>query len=175
MADILLIAGITTTTVGAIQGGRAAAAQAKSEQRIADYNALVMEREAKAIEQKTRFDLRRHAEHARRTKGKLVTKLAGSGAVMGEGTTLALEDEQIAEMELENMLIGYEGGRYAAKARAKGALDTISGRAARLRGKSARTASYYQAGGSLLTGFGQASQAGYFDRDYYLAKKHGII
>lgn len=152
----LLLIGTGTMAAGQIQEGREAAAVGKSQSRIANYNAALQEREAQAIEQKAKFESYRQAKAARRTRGALRTQLAASGAVLEEGAPELLEEEQLAELELENLLIGYEGRVKAGKARSQAELDRLSGRLAKKRGKAARKASYFRAGGTLLTGFGMA-------------------
>ena len=73
---------------------------------------------------------------------------------------MKLEEEQLAELELENLLIGHEGRVQAGRARSQAELDRLSGKLAKKRGKAARTASYLQAGGTLLAGFGMAGVGG---------------
>ena len=152
----LIIAGASLMAAGQIQAGREAAATGKSQQNIANYNAALMEREAEATKQKAAFESLRQAKEARRIRGKLRTQLAGAGAALFEGAPEKLEEEQAAELELENLLIGYEGRVQAGRARSQAELDRLSGRLAKQRGKAARKASYLQAGGTLLTGFGIA-------------------
>jgi len=137
-----------------IQQGRHAYAQGRSEEKINLYNAALQEREAQAIEQKTKYESWRQAKEARRIRGKLRTQLAASGAVIGEGAPELLEEEQLAELELENLLIGYEGRKKAGRARSQAELDRLSGKLAKGRGKMARRASYIRAGQTLLMGFG---------------------
>lgn len=152
----LMIAGAGLMAAGQIQQGREVAAAGRSKSRIDNYNAALMERQAEAIEQKTRFESWRQAKEARRIRGKLTTELAASGAMLGEGAPELLEEEQLAELELENLLIGYEGRVEAGRATSQAELDRLSGRLAKKRGKAARKASYFRAGGTLLTGFGMA-------------------
>jgi len=152
----LIIAGVAMSAAGSIQSGRAAKAQAESAQAMANYNALIQEREAKAIEQKTRFEQQRQAKAAARIKSRLRTKLAGSGARMDVGAPLMLQEEQAAELELENLLIGYEGAVGAQRARSQKELDIMQGKIYRRKGKAAQTAGYIGAGATLLTGFGIA-------------------
>lgn len=156
----LLLIGTGAMAAGQIQAGREAAATGKSQQNMANYNAALMEREAEAIKQKTKFESLRQVKEGRRIRGKLRTQLAASGAELGEGAPLKLEEEQLAELELENLLIGYEGRKQAARAMSQAELDRLSGRLAKQRGKAARKASYLQAGGTLLTGFGMADVGG---------------
>lgn len=118
-----------------ISGARAARVEGKSARNIANYNAAVMEQEAKAQRAKAGFEQVRQAERAARIKSTLRARLAASGALPDVGTPLLLQEEQAAELELENLLIGYEGEVGARRAESQAILDRLQGRLAKLRGK----------------------------------------
>lgn len=155
LAQTLTTVGTGIAAAGAIQAGQAAGVEAESAQRIANYNAAIQEQEAKAAEQKTAFEQTRQAEAAARAKSRLRARLAATGAVPGPGQELLIE-EQAAELELEQLLIGYEGEIAASRARSQAELDILSGRLAKRRGKVAKRAGFVRAGTTLLTGFGTA-------------------
>jgi len=148
----LLLAGIGLQVAGQLQAGRVAESEGESAKRVHDYNAAIMEREAKAARAKGRFEQTRRAKHAARVKSALRAKIAGQGALESG----LLEEEQAAELELENLLIGYEAETAAQRAESQAELDRISGLLAKKRGKAAKRASYIGAGATLLTGFGMA-------------------
>lgn len=151
----LIIAGAGVMAAGQIQAGREAAAEAASTERIANYNAAVQEQEARAIEQKSKFEQVRQAEEAERIKGKLRAKLSAAGVRTDVGTPLLLAEEQTAELELERQLIGYEARTEAQRARTQAQLDILQGKLSKQKGRAARKASYFKAGSTLLTGFGE--------------------
>ena len=155
LAIPLIIAGTTISAAGAIQAGRVAEAEGKSRQNIAEYNALVQEREAEAIRQQAGFESKRQAKRAARVKSTLTAELGAAG---GLGSLVAgdLAAEQAAELELENLLIGFGGEVAAGRAETQAELDRLQGKLYRRRGKAEKAASYYRAGGTLLTGFGTA-------------------
>lgn len=155
MAELIIVAA-SLKAASEIQQGRETAAAGRSQLRIANYNATLMERKAQAIEQKTTFDQWRHAIEARERLGEARLWGAGTGADPHEGAPVKVEEEQAAEDELKNLLIGYEGRVQAGRARSQAELDRLSGRLAKKRGKAARRASYFRAGGTLLTGFGMS-------------------
>lgn len=148
----LILAGAGVMAAGQIQAGREAAAAGKSAQNINNYNAAIMEQEAKAIRAKGAFEQIRQAKEAARIKSTLRTKIAGQGAY-GSGL---LEEEQAAELELEGLLIGGEAETAARRAESQAILDRAAGKLAKRRGKAAKTAGYIGAGATLLTGFGMA-------------------
>ena len=156
LAIPLIIGGTGLAAAGQIQAGRAAAAEGRSASRIAAYNAAVQELEAKAIRKKGAFDQMRQAKHAARVLSTQRVALAGQGAY-GSGL---LEEEQEAELELENLLIGYEAETAARRAESQAVVDRMTGELAKQRGKAGRQAGYVGAGATLLTGFGAAGMYG---------------
>lgn len=144
-----LMYGTGLAAAGQIQAGRVAASEARSASRIAAYNAAVQEREAKAIRKKGAFDQMRQAKRAARIMSTMRMKLAKQGAYGGG----LLEEEQEAELELENLLIGYETETAAQRAESQAEIDRISGKLAKERGKAARGAGIVGAGATLLKGF----------------------
>ena len=106
--------------------------------------------------------------------GEQRVRLAKGGVLSTEGTPALLLEETAQELEADRMSILREGflGESFAMSQAEGL--RAEGRAAKARGKNAKTGSYYAAGSSLLTGFGAAGSAGGKTTDAKLAKKHGI-
>lgn len=149
---VLGAAGTGLAIAGSIKQGQAATAQAESQQNIANFNAQVQEQEAKAIRTATKFKSIRQAEEAARIKGRQKTQIAKAGGT-GSPVALDLAAEQAAELELENILIGFEGETLASKAGQRGVLDRTSGKLARQKGKNLKTASQIRAGTTLLQGF----------------------
>lgn len=156
LAIPLIIAGTGIAAAGQIQAGRAAEAEAKSAQNIANYNAAVQEQQAKVARQKAGFEQRRQAKRGERVKSALRAQLGAAGAEIDVGAPLLLQAEQAAELELENLLIGYEGEITAGRAMSQATLDRLQGKLSRQRGKATQQASYFKAGSTLLTGFGTA-------------------
>lgn len=157
MAPILMFAGAILGGVGQLQAGAAAKAQAISQQNLAEYNARVQEREAEALRMKAKFATQRQAERGARIKSRMTAKIAAAGG-LGSPVAIDLAAEQAAELELENLLIGFVGETEAQRAETQAEIDRLSGRMARRRGISAETAGRIGAGTSLLTGFGAALQ-----------------
>lgn len=189
LAVPLILAGTGVAVAGQIQAGRAAAAQAKAQaviagaqteaqiaqarslQNIASYNALVMEHEAEATRQRARFTQKRLAERGARVKSALVADIAAAGG-LGSPVAADLAAEQAAELELENLLVGFEGEVLAGRAEIQAELDRlqaqiyrrrvkplreigrITSRVFEQRARNLRTAALLGAGETLLTGFG---------------------
>lgn len=156
LATKMIVAGTGLAAAGQIQAGRIAASEEQSAQNISNYNAAVMEQEAEAIRKKGKFEQVQQAKHAARVKSTLRKDILAQGAY-GSGL---LEEEQEAELELENLLIGYEAETEARRAESQAVIDRASGKLAGQRGKSAKKAGYLGAGATLLTGFGMAGMGG---------------
>ena len=149
--------GMAMGVVGQLQAGKAAAAQAKGAEAMAEYNARVAQQEAMAIEARTGFEQKRAAQEAERRQSRLRAALAASGAVPSVGAPLLLQTTQAEESELEMLLIGYEGQIGASRARSQAELDRMQARIYGKRAGTARTTGYIGAGTTLLRGFGQAA------------------
>lgn len=139
-----------------LSGAKGLRAEGRSAQNLAEYTAQVEEQQAKAVRAKTKFEQRRQAKAGERVKSALRARLGAAGAEVSAGTPLLLSAVQAAELELENLLIGYEGEVAARRAESQAVLDRLQGKLARQRGKSAARQANIQFGmqtASLLTGF----------------------
>lgn len=147
------MSGLFETLSGA-KGIRAAGA---SERNIAEFNAQVAEQRATAERLKAAFAQKRQVKKGAEIKSALIAKLGAAGGI-GAPVAADLAAEQAAEIELENLLIGFEGEVLARRAETQAELDRLRGKLAKQRGKSAARAANIQfgmqAGALLLTGFG---------------------
>ncbi len=147
-----------------LSGASGIRAEGKSAQNIANFNAAVALREAEALRAKAGFAQKRQAKRGAQIKSALTAKLGAAGGV---GSLVAgdLAAEQAAELELENLLIGFEGEVAAGRAESQAELDILQGKIAKQRGKTVgraasigfgtqlATTPVTKKGGTLLTGF----------------------
>ena len=136
-----------------LSGAKGLRAEGKSAQNIAEYNAKVAEQQAEAELAAGAFKQIRQAKKGERIKSSLIADIGGAGGVPGTGTGLLLESEQADELELENLLIGYESEVSARRSESQATLDRLQGRLAKMRGKNLARAANVQFGTQLLTGF----------------------
>jgi hypothetical protein len=132
--------------VGAIQQGQQASAAAKSEANMAEYNSKMAEiqaRQAYAAAGVQEDELRRRGRAA------LGNQLASS-AEAGAGLNGDLLRESVYGIEADSMAIRYEGDLKAQGLKDAAALQSSAAAVARDRGKRAVTASYLNAGSSVL-------------------------
>lgn len=143
IALIVALAGTGVAVAGTIQSGRA---QAK----MAEYNAQVAKREAQVAEQNAAYEEAMHRKEGARLMATQRARYAKSG-VTSSGSPLLVMEDTAAEIERDALAIRYGGNVAAANARSSATLS-------RLTGSQAKTASYYSAGSSLLTGISKAAQ-----------------
>lgn len=132
--------------VGAIQQGQQASAAAKSEANMAEYNSKMAEiqaRQAYAAAGVQEDEIRRRGRVA------LGNQIASS-AEAGAGLNGDLLRESVYGIEADSMAIRYEGDLKAQGLKDTAALQASSAAVARDRGKRAVTASYLNAGSSVL-------------------------
>ncbi len=138
-----------------LSGAKGIRAQGKSEQNISEFNAKVAENQAEAQRNKAAFAQKRQAKKGVAIQSALEARLGKSG---GTGSAVAgdLVGAQAEELELENLLLGFEGEVFAGQAESQAELDRLQGKLAKQRGKAgARKANVdfgVQLGGAFLTG-----------------------
>ncbi len=131
-----------------LSGAKGLRAQGKSEQNIDEFNAQVAEQEAIAAKSKAAFAQKRQAKRGVAIQSALEAKLGEAGGI---GSLVAgdLAGEQAEELELENLLLGFEGEVLAGRAESQAELDRLQGRLAKQRGKSAARAANIKFGTQL--------------------------
>ncbi len=133
-----------------LSGAAGLRTEGKSAQNIANFNAAIAEQEAKAQRAKAGFAQKRQAKRGVEITSALTAKLGAAGG-LGSPVALDLAAEQAAELELENLLIGFEGEVLAGRAESQAELDRLAGKIAQQRGKSAARAANVQFGTQLAT------------------------
>lgn len=138
---ILMAVSAAVSAVGAIKQGQAASAANEFNAKIAEQNAEAADQQGQAAAEAQRRD-------AQRRIGAMEADIGASGGTMGGSATDLLADS-IRMATLDNLTT-----RYNYKMRGAGYTNeaALSESAA----KSARTASYFEAGGSLLRGAGNS-------------------
>jgi len=142
----LSIASGALGVVGAIQQGQQASAAAKSEANMAEYNAKVAEIQARQAYAAAGVQ---EDETRRRGRVALGNQIAAS-AEAGAGLNGDLLRESVYGIEEDSMAIRYEGDLKAQGLKDAAALQRSAAAVARDRGKRAVTASYLNAGSSVL-------------------------
>ena len=139
----------------ALSGAKGIRMAGKSAQNIAEYNAKVAEQQAKAEKLRSGFAQVQQAKAGERIKSALV---AAMGAAGGAGSPVAIDitTEQAMELELENLLIGYEGEVRAKRAETQATLERLQGQLTRQRSKAAARQANIQFG-MQLAGLGASS------------------
>jgi hypothetical protein len=149
----LFIAGTGMQAYSKYQEGQAAAQEAKNAAVMEEYNAQVAEQAAKAAENRSMYEQERQLLEAKRVKGAQAAAIAGAGGIPGAGSNLLLQAKQASELELDNLMIGYEGLTEAQRARSQAAGYRLQGSIYKQKAKNLKQAGLIGAGTSLLTGF----------------------
>ena len=138
LGDAALAIGAVTGAAGALQSG-------KAQQQMAEYNAAVAENTAAQERQAAKIEQEAHSERLRKLLSSQRARAGAGGVAVDTGSPLSTAAEDAELGELDRLRIGYGGEVKATRAYSQAALD-------RLQGRQARTAGYYGAGSTLLTG-----------------------
>ena len=112
-------------------------------------------RQAAAARLKAGFESQQQEKEAQRIKASQIAAIGAAGGT-GSPVTLDLVSEQAKELELENLLIGFEGEVAAGRAETQAELDRLGGQLAIQKSKSAARQANVQFGlqsASFLSGF----------------------
>lgn len=151
-----VVGGTVMTAYAQSRAAEAEQVQYTGQQAMADYNAVIAEREALAIEARSLYEQQLQSQEAERYKSMMRAGLGASGVVSSAGTPLLIQSKQAAESELENLMIGFEGQTAASRARSQAKLYRMQSDIYGQQAKYALKAGKIRAGTTLLTGFGQA-------------------
>ena len=141
---------------GQLQQGRAAEAQGKDEQAILNFNADQKMREAEEIRTAAGKQAAIFAKKGQRLKGRQRVAIA-RGGVLVEGTPALLLEETAQELEADRLSILEQGFLRGEFAESEAFGQRFAGASAKAGGKNIKSASRYQAAGTLLTGGGQVA------------------
>ena len=122
-----------------LNGAQALRVEGKSAKNIAYYNAEVAEQKAKAEEIRANFDQIQQEKEAERIRSRVSANIGAAGGT-GSPVALDIKMEQARELELENLLIGYEGEVKSQQLKSQATLSRLQGDLARQKGKSAARA-----------------------------------
>ena len=147
---------------GQVKESNARRKAANADAEMSEFNAGVMEANARAVEQKMKFDQIVAQKKGQQAMGRLRAKLGASGAVMDEGAPLNLVVEQAFQTELQDALIGLQGQTEAAEYRSEAQAARMGAAVSRTRATNATTAGWINTGTSLLSGIGSMYSSGMF-------------
>lgn len=133
-----------------LSGAKGIRAEGKSAQNIANFNAAVSRQTAEAERIAAGFEQERQAKAAEKAKSRLRAELGAAGGT-GSPVAFDLTAEQAAELELEQLLIGFEGEVRAGRAETQAELDTLQGQLAKQRGKTQARAANVGFGTQVVT------------------------
>ena len=143
--------------VGAVQAGKAAKNEADYRAGVARNNQILAMRAADEARKKGDLEANMKRQESLQLQGRQRALLAGAGVQVDIGSAGALVQDTAAVGELDALTIRSNAEREALGFEAQGSNFEASARLSELSGKNAQTSSYFQAGSSLLSGFGSVS------------------
>ena len=161
-AGVMAAISLATTVIGAGVSAYGQMQQGKTANAIAQRNAQIMNRNATIAQQNAEFNAKLQEREDRRKRAGQQAGLQASGIEIYEGTNLIAFANQEWTDEMNAELIHRGGQNEAANLQMKAGVTIAEGQAA-------QTAGYTSAGGTLLTGMGDAGM------QYATAKKAGIF
>ena len=133
------------TVVGAVTGAAGALSTGQAQYDMSEYNAAVDANQAIASQQAAEFEETQHRAKLTRLLSSQKAAAGASGIDPNTGSPLSVMADTAEQGELDALAIRYGGQVGAYRANSQAELD-------KMQGKAARTAGYYGAGASLLTG-----------------------
>jgi hypothetical protein len=139
MAPMAIVA-----AAGGVMGAAGAIYQGKAEAAAAEYNARLLKLQASQIRQQAASEEKRALVGARKVIGEMRANYGASGVTM-EGSPIDIMEESIKNANTDAMNIRYQGEMNARSAEYEAKME-------RMKGNSAKNASYFSAAQSLGTG-----------------------
>jgi len=134
---IMAAVGTAVSVMGQIQQGKQA-------NKISQYNAAVAQQNAEATRQSYQYQADQKRAESEKTLARQ-RALYGKAGVELSGTPLDLMAETASEYEMDALMLEREGKLAIYRGGSQSEIDLLTG-------KSSKTASYYGAGSTLLTG-----------------------
>jgi len=164
MADPITIA-VAATAGSSLLSAKAALESGKAQQRANEFNAQVQERNAKVSEQqanliqkKSELDIQRFQQDFNRLQAATMQAFRYNGFVATGGTPLKVAMENARQADEEIAMRRYNAAIGEQQALESATESRMQADLNRLYGRQARTASYYQAGSTLLSGASRGAQ-----------------
>lgn len=156
---------IAAVAASSLLSAKSALESGKAQQRANEFNAQVQERNAKVseqqaelIRQKSELDIQRFQSNFDRLQATTQQAFRYNGFVATGGTPLKVAMENAREADEEIAARRYNASVGQQQALESATESRMQADLNRLYGRQARTASYYQAAGSLLGGASQGAQ-----------------
>lgn len=150
--ETIILASAATGAVASIQAGQAAQASAQYQNTIAQQNADIYNQKAERAKEIGEYEVKRFDKQFNKTFASVERAYAFSGVDVSRGTPLAVMEDYLTEAEIERANIKYNSDIQAGDYREAAVLSRMEGQLALYTGRQRQTASYFQAGRTLLGG-----------------------
>jgi len=135
---------------GGLMASGASAKAGRMAQRIGEFNAQISEDDALEIRKAYLFEEIRGLESGKRAKGTLMARAGASGARLDVGAPLRAVAELAREINIDQLLIGYEGENAARRSENQAKVQRMGGELSAKQYNAQATAQLIRAGGTLL-------------------------
>ena len=150
-------AGTVVSTLGAIQQGKAAQAEANYRSQVARNNAILANRAAEDARKQGELEANLQRQESRQLQARQRAALAGAGVVVDQDSAATLVEDTAALGELDALTIRNNAEREALGFEAQAGNFNADAELASLEGRNARRAATFKAGATLITGFGSVA------------------
>lgn len=159
MSGLLALGGAGLQAAGQIKAGRLAEAEGKASQRMAEFNARQLERQAKEEQEAAGVEAERVARAEKIAAGRAIARGGKSGVAL-EGSRIDELADMASTFAIDRNLILRRGLLRAGTLKGQASIQRVQGKLAKIRGRETKRASLLKAGGTLLAGGFAASSAG---------------
>jgi hypothetical protein len=159
MCDItagIALASALVGAAGSVQQGKAANASAKYNAKVADMNARISERRAYDSIERGKTEEQAKRREVAQFKGRQEAAMSANGVDVGFGSPLDTLVDTATMGELDALTVRSNAAREAYGHQVEASNKTADANLSRMNGKAAKTGSYFQAAGTLLSGVGDA-------------------
>jgi hypothetical protein len=153
---VLGLLGTAVSAIGTIAGGAAANNAAQAQANMAEFRAKQEENAAAESRASAQRQAAEHRHAGRIAQSQLQARAAADGGSATDPTVLGLDQGIAGRSEYGALMEDYKGENRARGFEDQATLDRMQADALRAQGKAQQTASYFSAGGSLLSGIGSA-------------------
>lgn len=170
--EAIIIASTAMQAIGQIQQANAASASYQSQQAAANYNATIMDQNARIERDQANAREEAQRREARQILGAQRAAFSQSGVGLG-GSAADVMEQSATNAELDALTMRYEGEMKARGLMASAEAERYQGRAAGANASAAMRAGYMGAVGSILGG--AASYGTYQENQRYRTAMMGRI
>lgn len=138
---------------GSLMGAYSSRKAAKQAKKIGKYNAQVYRNEAEEARESYQFEQERAVKEGKRVAGEMLAAAGASGARLDVGAPLRAEAELANELNIDQLLIAYEGENAARRSENQAVVAKMGGSLAAKEYNAQAVSSLLSAGSTLASAY----------------------